>query len=116
MRYAERADSRASDVFVLVLATFTIVAPWWNGAEIHPTAAIVAQFFGVAIAGMALWAIARPLSLEAECITLLLGVLLVSAPFFVRCIAAERVECWLVGGTVAVLSIVSGANLNRRSG
>jgi hypothetical protein len=115
MRYADRRDGRAGDVFVVVLAAFTIVAPWYNGAELHPYAAVVAQLIGTWIGAIALWALARPRSLEAECINALLGVALAGAPFLVRSVPIEGLECWLAGGAVVVLSVTAVKDLTRRA-
>lgn len=115
MRYAERQDGRASDVFIVVLAAFAIVAPWYNGAEIQPAGAVVAQFIGAAIGCIALWALARPGSLEAGSINALLGVSLVIAPFFTRSVPVESLECRLIGAAVTVLAVLPLTRLGRRS-
>ncbi len=103
----EPEERRCQDVLILVMSVWVIISPWFNGAAQVPLSQMSAQVAGGLLFIGAIWALARQSSPLPEYWNVLIGCWLVATPFFAHGIPLERVQLWVIGTLVIVLSLWS---------
>lgn len=90
----------------IVLGLWLIVAPWVFGFALRPAAMWSSVFLGLAVIGVAAWALTRPAHRGSEWMAVALGVLLFLAPWATGYSGLEAAawDAWVVGLVVAVLA------------
>ena len=103
----EPEERRCQDVLTLVMSVWVIISPWFNGAGEVPLSQMSAQIAGGLLFISAIWALARQNSPLPEYCSALIGCWLVATPFVAHGIPLERIQLWVIGTLVIVLSLWS---------
>ncbi|HYZ17535.1 MAG TPA: SPW repeat protein [Candidatus Acidoferrum sp.] len=107
IQHGEPEERRCQDVLMLAASVWVIISPWFNGAREVPVSQMSAQIAGGLLFICATWALARQRSTLPEYCSALVGCWLIATPFFAHGVALERIQLWVIGTLVVVLSMWS---------
>lgn len=104
IQHKEPEERRCQDVLVLAMSVWVIISPWFNGAGEVPLSQMSAQIAGGLLFVCATWALARQRSRVPEYCSTLIGCWLVATPFFAHGVPLQRIQLWVIGAIVVILS------------